>query len=66
LNNKWTYIDKTGAILLENKLDWAGDFHYGYARVKEVGQWGYINKTGNFVIKPKYRHAEDFILLTNK
>ena len=25
-----------------------------------------IDKSGNFVIKPKYRHAEDFILLTNK
>jgi hypothetical protein len=60
LDNKWGYIDATGATKIPFKYEEASYFHEGLAPVKLNGKWGFINKTGATVIPFKYENAGNF------
>lgn len=40
--NKWGYLDDTGKILVEAKLDYADDSSEGFAACRYNGKWGYL------------------------
>ena len=61
VNGKWTFIDKTGAVITNELFDAVEPFEHGLARViqftlneeNEVEElYGYINKEGKFVWYP--------------
>ena len=61
IDNKWGFIDETGKMVIEPKLDWAFGFHEDLAPVRvggegwdDVGKWGYIDTTGAIVIQPQF------------
>lgn len=55
LNNKWGYVDKTGALVIEAKYQGCEPFRDGMARVRMDNKFGYIDKEGNEVIPCQYR-----------
>lgn len=59
-NDKWGYIDKSGAIVITPQWDEAELFSEGLARVSVDGKYGYINSNGEYVIKPQFDFAGDF------
>lgn len=57
---KFTFIDRTGRVITQNRFDYTRDFSEGLAPVR-VGQlWGFIDKTGVATIVPKFEDAEPF------
>ena len=40
--NKWGYLDDTGKVLVEAKLDYADDSSEGFAACRYNGKWGYL------------------------
>ena len=50
-NNLWGYINKLGKLVIEPKFEFAGNFRYGLALIKNNGEENYINKGGNLIIK---------------
>ena len=58
--DKWGFMDTTGAIAIEAVYDDVGPFSEGLAAVNKNGKWGYINKSGNMVIQPIYKSAWAF------
>ena len=58
---KWGLIDKTGAWLIEPKIDYVDAFRDGIAKVVIDGKCGYIDKTGTWIIEPKFDDAKDFV-----
>jgi hypothetical protein len=60
LNGKHGYIDKTGAVVIVPKFDYANDFSESLAAVRMGELWGFIDTSGEFVVPPKYVLAYDF------
>jgi uncharacterized protein YdeI (BOF family) len=56
----YRYIDKKGQVTLEPKVDSAGDFSEGLARVAQYDKWGFMDKTGQIVIEPIFDRVEDY------
>ena len=56
----YSYIDKTGKVVIEGPFMEAQPFTNGLAAVMKEGKWGYINKTGEMVIPCQYDWAGDF------
>jgi hypothetical protein len=50
LENKWGYIDKTGAMVIAPAFDDAAAFSDGLAQVRGNTTIGYIDKTGKRVL----------------
>ena len=48
------YLNKAGKVVIEAKYEQCGDFHEGYAMVKENRLIGYIDLDGRKVILPQY------------
>ena len=66
---KYGYCDQTGAVVIEPRHDFAGDFSEGLAAAAVVpclrkgvmqGKVGFIEKTGRIVIQPQYTGARPF------
>jgi hypothetical protein len=49
VNQKWGFIDKTGAVVIPLIYDTAYSFSDGVAEVWLDGEWGFIDKTGSTV-----------------
>ncbi|MCR8706378.1 WG repeat-containing protein [Campylobacter sp. W0066.2] len=50
LNGKWGFIDTSGKIAIEPKIDNVKlDFREGLAEVNLNGKWVYIDKKGNII-----------------
>lgn len=58
-NGKWSYVDRTGEIVLTTDYDLVLNFREGLAAVQKNGKWGYINKSGKEVIKPQFEDIRD-------
>ena len=58
--DKWGFIDKTGAWIVEPKFDDAESFIDGAAVVNIAGKWGYIDKTGAWIVEPMYSSISNF------
>jgi len=60
-DDKWGYIDESGAEVIPCKFDEAYGFaRDGLATVVVNEKTGFIDKTGAFVIEPMYDVAYDF------
>lgn len=59
-NDKYGYIDKSGAMVISPQFDKAGAFSEGYAPALQGKKWGYINTSGEWVIQPTYDKAKAF------
>jgi hypothetical protein len=57
---KFTFIDKSGSIITDQRYERAGHFSEGLAPVRLGKKWGYIDKNGQMVIKPRFERAESF------
>ncbi len=57
---KFTYIDKTGAVITKARFDSARDFSDGLAPVRFGALWGFIDKAGLMAIPPRFEDAESF------
>ena len=59
-NNLWGFMDKYGREISEIKYVGVGDFHNGYAVVKEGKKYGYINRYGKEITKIEFDFANSF------
>jgi hypothetical protein len=57
---KFTFIDKTGRVISDQRYDYALGFSEGLAPVLVNERWGYIDKTGELVITPRFDNAAPF------
>lgn len=57
---KFTYIDRTGHVIGEDRFDYARDFSEGLAPVQIGSLWGFIDKTAAHVVSPRFEDAEPF------
>lgn len=57
---KFTFIDKSGSVISNERYDEAKDFSEGLAPVKVGEKWGFIDKKGQMVVEPKFDEAEPF------
>jgi hypothetical protein len=56
----FTYIDKTGRVITQQRFEKAGECSEGLAPVLVGKLWGFIDKTGVLVIKPQFDSAGPF------
>ena len=59
-NDKWGYVDKTGAVVVPLEYDDADPFSEGLAVVRRNWQYGFIDKTGAVVVPLGYDDAGSF------
>ncbi|MBQ6952023.1 MAG: WG repeat-containing protein [Clostridia bacterium] len=59
-DEKWGFIDNTGAEVIAPRFQEASEFSNGLAAVKQDGKWGYIGTDGNFRIEPVFLSALSF------
>ena len=57
--NKWGYIKRSMASVVDFKYDQAWEFHGGYAKVEAGGRYGLVDSLGSEVIKPKFTALGD-------
>jgi hypothetical protein len=57
---KFTYIDKSGTVITNQRFDNARDFSEGLAPVRIGELWGLIDRAGSSVIPPKFEDAQPF------
>jgi len=57
---KFTYIDKTGRVITQDRFDYARDFSEGLAPVRIGREWGFIDRTAALVVKPQFEDANPF------
>lgn len=57
---KFTFINKRGKIISDQRFDSARDFSEGLAAVQIGKVWGFIDKTGKFAIPPRFQEAQSF------
>ena len=50
----WGYMDRSGALVIEPRYDWADAFHEEVAAVWQAGKFGYINEAGEMIIAPRF------------
>jgi hypothetical protein len=57
---KFTFIDKTGRVITQQRFEDAHDFSEGLASVRIGELWGFIDKAGKVVIPPTFEYAGAF------
>jgi hypothetical protein len=57
---KYTFIDKSGSIISEQRYDYALPFAEALAPVRIGKLWGYIDKKGLMVVAPRFDSASSF------
>lgn len=60
---KFAFINKSGAFILDERFERAGDFSEGLAAVRKDGKWGFINTKGEMVIQPQFINELDFLTI---
>lgn len=59
-SGKHGFFDKSGAVAIDPRFDYVGDFHDGIAGVTINGKMGAVDKNGIMVIKPQFDFICDF------
>jgi hypothetical protein len=59
-NEKYGYMNDTGAVMIKPEFDEAGIFKEGLAFVAIDDKYGYINKAGKLIIDYQFKDAESF------
>lgn len=59
-NDKWGFLDVTGAIVISPVYEDCQDFHNGVAAVKVEGKWGYIDASGKILLQPNFEECKPF------
>ena len=60
-NRKWGFIDVTGRVVIEPKLNYTEGFSEERAAFKNGnGKWGFIDPTGRVVIQPQFDGVHQF------
>lgn len=58
---RWGYADKSGALRIAPRFEWASDFSSdGVATAVEGGKDGYIRPDGSWLLAPQYERADPF------
>jgi hypothetical protein len=57
---QWSFIDRTGRIVIPGPFEATIRFSGGLAGVKQNGLWGYIDTAGAFRIPPQFQAAHIF------
>lgn len=57
---KFTFIDKSGRVITQDRFDYARDFSEGLAPVRIGKVWGFIDKTGAVAVAPNFEDARSF------
>jgi hypothetical protein len=57
---EYTFVDKFGKVISDQRYDYALPFAEGLAPVRIGKLWGYIDKTGMMVIAPHFDSASSF------
>ena len=57
---KFTFVDRSGKIISDERYDSADHFSEGLAPVRVGNKWGYIDKTGKMVIAPQFDVVSSF------
>lgn len=60
INDKWGFINKSGAIVIMPQFEYVHSFSEGYAAAKLNGLWGFIDRQGKWIINPKFDMTSDF------
>lgn len=56
LNQRWKYIDASGAVKIPGPFLKADPFHGGAAPVAKNGKWGFINPKGDLILPYEYEN----------
>jgi WG containing repeat len=56
----YTFVDKAGRIISDERYDYALSFSEGLAPVRIGKLWGYIDKKGAMVVSPRFDTAQPF------
>jgi hypothetical protein len=59
-NNKWSYMNSKGKIVMKKQFDYACPFSEGLAAVWINGKCGYINRKEEITIRPQFTSAGEF------
>ncbi|NNE78146.1 MAG: WG repeat-containing protein, partial [Pricia sp.] len=59
-DDKFGFIDKSGAYAIEPKFEKADSFSNGLAAANNGDQWGFINTSGEWAIQPEYERVKMF------
>ncbi len=59
-NDKFGFIDKSGAMVITSQFDKAGNFSEGHAAAFKDKKWGFIDTSGKWVIQPSYDKVKAF------
>ncbi|MBS1794175.1 MAG: WG repeat-containing protein [Acidobacteria bacterium] len=51
---RFTFVDKSGAFLTDERFDRVGSFSEGLAAVEKDGKWGFIDRKGKMAIAPRF------------
>lgn len=59
-NDRYKFLDKTGAVVFESYFDEVKLFSDGLAAVKVTGKWGFIDKKGAIAIPARFNDTNNF------
>jgi len=59
-NDKYGYIDETGAVVIDLQYTKVNPFSEGLAGVRVQKRWGFIDATGKVIIQPGYSGLKTF------
>ena len=59
-NNKWSYINHIGEIIIAPQFSKVDDFKENLAPVRKWNIWGYVNRSGKIVIPFQYNEVNKF------
>lgn len=60
IGGKYSYIDRTGKVVVKTPFKWADVFSEGLADITVNDKYGYIDTKGKIVIEPKWEVARPF------
>lgn len=56
--DKWGFVDKKGAVVIEPQYEDARSFSNGFAAVKKDGKWGFIDQSNKMRIEAEFDDAK--------
>lgn len=60
-DDKWGFIDRSGAVVIEPKFDGVSSYSSGRASIVMNKKYGYIDRKGNVIVEPKYDYGHSYL-----